>query len=518
MKKQIFVSLALLFTMTFSATGQTTQEACGTTPEAQLLSFDRLKENIDRAENGTAVSDRSAVQYVPIHFHIVGNGDGSGKHRESSILDQLCDLNDAYAPMEIRFYLRAHPTYGLFDYSINNDNVYSGQSNIFLMANRRHNNALNVFVVNQAFDDNTVLAYYSPQDDWVVSRKDQINGTFNGTLQHEVGHFFSLAHTFFGYENNSFGPGSVGWPVAPITAPYHPNGLNIPTERQNGSNCGSAADKICDTPPDYNFGLLQSNCAAYGAGAKDPLGTIVDPTETNFMGYFSGCGTNYHFSPLQQGVILSDLASPLRNYLDNTFSPAATSITTPSDLLMGPDDSDTTEYYDEVLLDWQPVTGATMYLLEVDINAFFNSPQRQAFILTGTSKLLTNLTANKKYNWRVRPFNEYVTCAESREKSFRTSLTSSTTDIQELDKWAVAPNPASASSDVRVLIHASNTFDAVVRVLDATGRSVLQLGNQTIPAGETTLYLPVNGLAEGLYVVAIQSGSGSATRKLTITR
>ncbi len=519
MKKQIFVSLAFCLLLIHGATGQTTNGVCGTSPENQLLSADRLKENLLKAENGQAVTDRSAVQYVPIHFHIVGDASGGGKHNESSILDQLCDMNEAYAPMEIRFYLRAHPTYGLFDYSINNDDVNTMQTNTFLMANRRHNNALNVYVVSQASGTDNVLAYYSPQNDWVVSRKNQINGTYNGTLPHEVGHFFSLMHTFFGYEDNSFGPGSAGWPIAPVISPYHPNGQNIPTERQNGSNCSTAADMICDTPPDYNFGLIQSGCNAYNGGAKDPLGTLVDPSESNFMGYFSNCSTNYHFSPMQQAAILADLASPFRNYLDNNFSPIATNITTPIDLLTGPADADTTEYYNEVLLQWQSVTGANMYLLDIDINGFYSSPLRQSFILTGTSKLMTNLAKNKKYFWRVRPFNEYYTCAEARERTFRTSsATSSTADIAELDKWTVAPNPAAGNDQLRVFLNATSHFDAELRVLDATGRQVLQLENQSIPAGETVLSLPLSGLAEGLYFVVLQSGTGSAVRKLMVAR
>lgn len=515
--KKISVSLALCFAVIYFAKAQTTNGSCGTSAADQWQYVDRLKENVAKAESGQVVSDRSAVQYVPIHFHIVGDAAGSGKHKESSILDQLCDLNEAYAPFDIRFYLSPHPTYGIFDYSINNANVYAGQTNTFLMSSRRHNNAVNVFVVNQAFDSNNILAYYSPPNDWVVSRKDQINGSGNGTLPHEVGHFFSLFHTFYGYEDNSFGPGSAGWPTAPTIAPYHPSpGVNIQTERQNGTNCSTAADMICDTPPDYNFGLLQTGCATYNGGAKDPLGTLVDPDESNFMGYFSNCGASYHFSTAQQNTILADVASPLRNFLDNNFTPVATAITTPADLLLGPVDADTTDYYNQVLLEWKTVTGATMYLLEIDINGFYNSPQRQGFVLTGTSKLMTNLAANKKYYWRVRPFNEYVTCADSKEKTFRTSLTSSTTDIKEIDKWLIAPNPVSEGSTVRMFLQASNHFEAGVSILDATGRLVRQESAQSIPAGESRIELSVEGLSEGLYFVVLQSGSGSAVRKLTV--
>ncbi|MEZ4948184.1 MAG: hypothetical protein R2784_02135 [Saprospiraceae bacterium] len=50
-----------------------------------------------------------------------------------------------------------------------------------------------------------------------------------------------------------------------------PNGS--PTELQDGSNCTTAGDKICDTPPDYNFGLINGN-SCYG-GAKDPNGVTA---------------------------------------------------------------------------------------------------------------------------------------------------------------------------------------------------------------------------------------------------
>ena len=77
---------------------------------------------------GQAVHERSVIQYVPIHFHLVGDATGAGKHKERLVLDQLCHLNEFYAPLGMRFYLKPHPTYGLFDYSINNNNVYSNQS------------------------------------------------------------------------------------------------------------------------------------------------------------------------------------------------------------------------------------------------------------------------------------------------------------------------------------------------------------------------------------------------------
>ena len=159
-----------------AAGAQQTRHNCGTSIEEQLQFKDRLKANIAASKNNTQVAERGAIQYVPIHFHLVGDASSNGKIKERFVLDQMCALNNAYAPMDIRFYLSPHPTYGLFDYSINNNNVYNNQSNTFLMQNRRHANALNVFIVEDAVSDD-VAAYYSTPNDWVVSRKSYVNGT-----------------------------------------------------------------------------------------------------------------------------------------------------------------------------------------------------------------------------------------------------------------------------------------------------------------------------------------------------
>lgn len=513
-----------MFTLTASlllgtvVVAQQSPGTCGTTFEDQLASRPRLRENLASIESGSYVNDRT-IQYVPIFFHLVGDANGNGKHKERLVLDQLCKLNTAYAPLDVRFYLSPHPTYGMFDYSINNAAVYTTQSNTTLMQNRRHPNALNVYVVNEAESGNnqpgTTLAYYSPPRDWIVSRKDQINGNANnGTLPHEVGHFFSLNHTFFGYESNSFGSNDPTWPLAPVFAP---NGGGVTTERQNGSNCATAADEICDTPPDYNFGFEQGNCDNYNAGGKDPLGTLVDPMENNFMSYFSSC-SNYAFTAQQQVAILADRNSASRNYLDNAYQPVADNIDTPVDFLVGPTNADTVNYYNQVLLEWNPVTGATHYLLEIDITNSYTTPNAQTFVLTGTSKLLTNLQGNKKYFWRVRPFNTYVTCATAKQFSLITPLTTATTDIAGLSAWQLSPNPVSIGETFHLAVNADNGFEAAVRIIDAAGRQVYNQSSLEFAAGETVTDISVAGLQNGLYFVVLENSQGRDVRRLVVLR
>ena len=519
MKKIVFLlALAVAGGVEISAQNQGT--ACGTSFQDQALFEDRLLKNIERVESGQGVSDRGAIQYVPVHFHLVGDANGNGKVKEFKVLDQLCALNAAYAPMDIRFYLSPHPVNNtLFNYAINSANVYTNQTSWFTMDVNRHPNALNIYVVDQAATTNNnppgvlTLAYYSPTRDWVVSRKDQINGqTNNSTLPHEVGHFFSLQHTFYGWESDSFDATDTGWPKAPTTSPD-----GVPTERMNGTNCNTAGDKICDTPPDYNFGLISSTCT-YSDGAQDPNGTLVDPQENNMMGYFESCAS-YSFSQSQQNAVLADRASVYRNYLDNNFSPAATDITVPTDLLVAPASAQVVPYYDEVTVEWKAVPGATYYLLELDIVNAYSTPYSQAFVVkNATSKLLTTLLPNRTYYWRVRPFNEYYTCTESRQRTFKTTSTSAVRDIAGLSAWQISPNPLRNGASATVLVHAEKGFDAALRVYDLAGRMLFQQVETAFAAGETAFELPLSGLENGMYFVVLQNKEGQSVRKLSILR
>lgn len=515
MKKLVLLLAASIYSAAWLS-AQDVRGTCGVSTDDQRQYEDRLIANIEKANSGQVASDRGAIQYVPIHFHLVGDGSGNGKLRENKVLDQLCALNAAYAPLDVRFYLSEHPTLGtLFDYTINSTNVYSNQTAWLTMQNKRNANALNVYIVDEAESGNgqpgTTLAYYNPPRDWVVSRKDQINGSAaNSTIPHEIGHFFSLDHTFYGWESASFAPGYPGWPIAPALSPG-----GVPTEKQDGSNCTTAADRICDTPPDYNFGFVDNDCV-YTGGAKDPIGVLVDPIENNMMSYFLQCAT-HTFTPDQMSTMLADLASPARNYLDNSFSPAATEINTPTDLLTSPASNETTQYFDDILFEWQQVPGATYYLLEIDIVSSFVTPNMQAFIVNSNSKLVTTLLANRTYYWRVRPFNEYVTCASSRQASFKTPAISAVNDIAGLNAWSVAPNPV-RNGAANLVVQAENGFDANLQVLDATGRQMYAQNGLNFPTGESRVELPVSSLQNGLYFVVLQSQGGQSVRKISVLR
>jgi len=519
MKKGFFV-LFFAFTASFSAFGQqSSQHICGNAHE-QSEFLPRLRENkIVMEALRAAAQDRSEIKYVPIHFHLVGDANGLGKHKEIKVFEQLCKLNEDYLSAGIQFYLSEHPTQGLFDKSINNDDVYKIQTNAILMNLRRHPNAVNVYVVltpvsgNVQIPGTQTLAYYNPSRDWIVSQKAQINDADgNSTLPHELGHFFSLPHTFYGYEPDPFSPGDAGWPIAPVIAPSG----DRTTERQNATNCATAADEICDTPPDYNFGLISSGCGNYTGGAKDPLGTLVNPMENNFMGYFNGCNP-YVFTQDQIDIMNADLISTKRNYLDNTFVPPASEIITPDTLQISPAPGSITQYYNTVLIEWKAVPGATHYMVEVDIISSYGTANNQVYYETGTSKLLTTLSPNKTYYWRVKPFNSLVGCAEAQSRNFKTSTLSATVEIEGLTAWQLSPNPVTADM-ANLSISAEEAFEAGVRITDAAGRTVSYQSNVTFPQGESNYELRTEGLANGFYFVSLEGKSGRNVLKMSVLR
>jgi len=516
--KKIPLLLSFLSTLTLSAPAgaQLLRGVCGTTMEDQLLFEPRLLANLQEA--ATAVHERGSVQYVPVHFHLVADATGKGRILEARVLDQLCTLNEAFAPMNIRFYLRPHQVYGtLFNYNINHNNVYNDQTAWSVMQAQRHTNAMNIYIVNQAVvssnQQGVTLGYYSPQRDWIVCRKDQISGAKNNsTLAHEIGHFFSLQHTFLGWESQPFDNTFPSWPKAPATSPG-----GVPTERMNGTNCTTAADKICDTPPDYNFGYGATSCT-YNGSAQDPLGVPVVPMANNMMGYFNFC-SEYVFTPQQQSAILADRAKPARNYLNNTFSPIATEISTPTDLLIAPIGGASVPFYDEVVVEWKSVAGANYYLVEFDIVSSFTSSFAQSFVTNNTSLTVKTLQPNRLYQWRVRPFNQYVTCAAARQSSFRTSTTSAVGEISQLARWQVVPNPLSSGTPLQLQVETTAPFWAEVRVADATGRWVYVQREIYFPTGEHVLELPAEVFGQaGVYLVSLQNEAGRSVRRVVVGR
>lgn len=501
--------LALLFVGINQMNAQEARGVCGNTYEHQMSQIDRYMTNKKIAKTNPS-SSRNATTYVPIQFNIVTKSNGSGQIQLTDLMEQMCRLNEQYGKFDIKFFMQDEVKFFNSDIIYDNHTATSAQ---FTMRTQRNREALNVWITNNATPNGgpsigTVLGYYDTQYDWIVMKKNQITA-MNNTLAHELGHFFSLFHPHLGWDSENYSIEDHGNPVK-ATAP---NGTS--TELQDRSNCETAGDMLCDTPPDYNFALTWNDCN-FNVDIKDPNGDLVDPDETLIMSYFADeCTSN--FSPTQVEMMIADVASPQRNFLrQETYSPAVEEITAEPRLLAPINDA-VTSTYNKVYLKWEAVPGATSYLLEVDRSSGFNIDNFKFFTNETTFLLDELLDDNRTYRWRITPFNKSYTCAPSSEAAkFKTGVSTSIQTIETVDNWSIQPNPSQANSTISINVNAKKGFKADLKIYNLTGQIVKSSGSTDFSIGVSTLQIDTKNLTKGIYFVTLENQEGVLNKKLVI--
>ncbi len=448
------------------------------------------------------------VSYVPVKYHIIGKSDGSARQSPKKVLDMHCALNNFYADGDdgIQFYIKDG-----FNY-IDNNTAYDNHSSVggqFQLSNNRVSNAINIFIPKDANTGNqsvgTTLGYYSPGNDWIVIRKADANGS-SLTAPHELGHFFSLPHPFNGWDFDPYDSNVHGVTVGNLS----PDG--VPNEKMDGSNCNTAGDFICDTPPCYLF-FPWGNCN-YNGGAKDPDGVLVNPDESNIMDYFDDDCAPKYFTADQKAIILADYEG--RPALHAPWNPIATSITGPP-TVVEPEDDSTTSGYDHVILDWEPVNGADRYLLEIDRLSDFSLNPTIQVVFQSNADIWGIFEADKSYHWRVTPFNPYYTCAASTSiNKFTTGTSLSANNVLAVDNLRVEPNPVSQNYVV-VSLDSADAFDAEISIVSTTGQT-LQVTNQHFHVGHSDIELSIENIPNGMYLLNITSGDKLITKKIIVAK
>lgn len=487
---------------------------CGVTDPTDML--ERVTAHQKTLAENPLSTRSGAPTYVPITFILVADDNGNGRAREEQTLDQLAELNEHYAPQEIIFYMDeirykdhtlvftepAHPT------------------SVFQMKLVRDPNALNVYVTQSANNNSgnpgQTLGYYSPQNDWIVIRKDEFN-SFNNTLSHEIGHFFALPHPHSGWECEPYDEDLHGNPVNSIWSPC--NGA-LRVEFQNGTNCQIAGDRICDTNPDYNFGFGWSvggdQCAEFTPQIMDPNGDVIDVVENNHMSYFIDCD-EYMFTPDQQDIIMADYLSPGRAYLRTGYIPVLDPVN--NEVFYNyPINGEITPAFDNIELDWEDVPGATDYLVIVDRSQSFTLlPER--FIVQESFLVIDELTPDRTYYWRLWPYNESRTGAGwAATQFFVTGISAAVPTIPSVERLDVYPNPVASSQSLHVGITAVDAFDADLVLYSLTGQEVAGQTAVRVEAGaRTNIPMDIRKAEPGLYILKIQSADGGViSRKVSI--
>lgn len=401
MYKLLFASTLILIACNIQAQHQ---GFCGTDLHDNHVIRSRMFHNRD--VNPVLVQRTGAIKYVPVNYFLSAKLDGTGRLRYIKVLENICDLNRIYADQEISFYLK-----NIID--LNNTFLYDDPSSTLGAAylnsvDKNHNNSINLFVASKANGAVPgVLAFYNPMGDYLVSEAAQVNNK-GFTLAHEFGHFFSLAHTFYGWENTLYDcsqacPTEVQLGSISVPVEYVDRELTVAGRK----HCHIAADGFCDTPADYNCGYGWNGCNWSIACWVDPEGKNLDPDEKNIMSYFlNNC--HQYFSAEQKAAIARDYASSARNFL-------RTPAHTPLQAVTAPPGNPTAivNGFNSVNLKWDAAPNATHYILEYATVNLSNNSTFKNHILTKTDTTFTNFAKGIKYAWRVTAYNATFPCPMS---------------------------------------------------------------------------------------------------------
>ena len=507
--KSNFALVTILFIF-LSPTLFAQHQFCGMSSEdCNMVKAEMLK---NRKEMKDFVFPRNAVTYVPIRFFLVGDSDGSGRGTETSCLTALCNLNRAYEELEIQFYLKEFK-------KINNGNIYdnplsSPGSNA--ISNQMEYNAINIFLVKDAPDpqdpnsNSSIAAFYQPPSsgpdkaDWIVCTQQYISDI--RVLAHEIGHFFTLPHTFHGWETNAWNLPDHQNPVIQFWAPD--GGTRV--ELANGSNCGNAGDDFCDTAADYLF--PSGNCS-YNDGVMDKNGDLLTPPIDNYMNYHFGCA-EYLFTEEQVAAIKNSLFSSVRNYIRPNYTPETAKITDVP-VLVSPAHNEVLPYNEYVYLHWDPVAGADSYYLDVFSGGFIF----KGIVESNTVLFKDELATNKPYWWKVFPFNEIDGCSQfSGTFKFKTGDgLNSLDEIEEVTSYEIMPNPVQSGTAIRLNVVADNNFAATISLISMTGQILTTIERYEFKTGNASLEISTDNIPAGVYFVNIQSESGILNKKVIVS-
>jgi PKD repeat protein len=231
-----------------------TSQPCGTEVTVENLEF---LEKMESLRTFSSLSSTTLVR-VPIQFHYIVQNAGQAPSSAASkrILDQL---NNYFRSSSIEFFIES----GNPNIIVDPDSYdFDGANEGTVAINNDIRGAINIYFSNTLVLGGSRLCGYTrfpPSSDRVfVAYGCVLGGT---TLEHELGHYFTLFHT------------------------HGTTNTGTTDELVSGSNCSSAGDRLCDTPADPNLsGNVGGDCI-YTANLKDVNGDFYKPDVTNIMSY-----------------------------------------------------------------------------------------------------------------------------------------------------------------------------------------------------------------------------------------
>ncbi len=354
--------------------------ACGTAPMTEAQRRYTL-EVIDQM----GANRNTGTTCIPIRVHIVREDDSSGGISLGDVNIGMSYLNYFYLTAGIEYYICG------VNYIDDSDWYdFDDTEEAALVAAHSVDDAANIFFVDEINSGAACgYAYYPWNADYsinVLMDKDCTTGYENGTLVHEMGHFFNLQHTHDGTTNGNMDGDAE----------------HVPRSGGN-SNCTTHGDMLCDTEADPN-GSNDGSCNFVNDGnsMQDIYANTYTPDLDNIMSYYSDyCG----------GIFTSEQYTRIANALTTRLGHSAydldgctpASVTDPSGMTA------TLNSSYGVDLNWTDNAGnETGYLIErsSDGGSTYFQLSGAGVAPDVTTYTDNTISANTTYHYRVKASND----------------------------------------------------------------------------------------------------------------
>jgi len=282
-------------------------------------------------------------------------------------------------------------------------------------------------------------------------------------------------------------------------------------EYADGRNCAVAADMICDTPPDYGFTSSRGcDCCEMIYDVWDRNGDKIEPMVNNVMAYSKGCNERI-FTDLQVAAMITDYESPRRARLRNNVSANEYQPIVDDPELLSPVAAETVEFYDNVLLEWEPVLHAESYVIKISISGTlleYNSNE--------TELLLTDLKPNSIYIWSCLPLNKFGACLEPIESYFFTGEGSTLTkDLENIQHIEIYPNPIGREGQLYIRDANNSSSEAAIKIINVRGK-VIHESRIYLNGNTVQLNAELNAIESGVYYISVQIDKIKTVKKIAV--
>lgn len=462
---------------------------CGTTIQDQQSSINL------QAQYQNSYNPDAATVYVPLMVHNVSNNLSLGFYAAWNLFESLCTLNEDFQPSGIQFYLEKDFNYIKNTAWNDHDEFWVGEQ---MMRQSNFKNMINCYLVANPAGN---CGYFTYGGDGVALNKSCL-GKKSHTWAHELGHYFSLPHTFFGWEG-------IAYSNSKETIEYQSQ-VTTNIENVNRDFCNNQADRFCDTEPDY----ISNRWTCGGDGfSNNKLRDTRDSTfrvdGSLFMSY-SNDDCMSRFSNEQMDDMNQNYQGPRSALKRSNVVPKFISKT--GIQLNYPIDSVET-LTNHVVFSWEKITNAKYYVLQISRTVNFTIVVKN-LLLTDHFVEIDSLIQGKNYWWRVRAFSEFDFCGtESEVGTFKTKEIVTSTNVELNHESYIVPNPASSFGLVQINSSVTNQINTEILIHDLNGKVFTP---KSIILNPNSILVELGYLPDGLYFLSNQNAKASHVYKLIV--